>query len=73
MAHYSIGQEYSLVGLGQLDLTPVQRYKASKLGVGAHQVLGTWAKFEAPSESSTMVTVTIPGVSEPFEDVPISP
>lgn len=49
-----------------------QRYEASRLRVGAHQLLGTWAKFEAPPMSSTKVTVVVPGVSEPFEDVPIA-
>jgi hypothetical protein len=50
-----------------------QRFEASKLGVAAHQILGTWAKFEAPPASSSKVTVVVPGVSEPFEDVPITP
>jgi hypothetical protein len=50
-----------------------QRYEASKLGVAPHQILGTWAKFEAPPASSSKLTVVIPGVSEPFEDVPIAP
>jgi len=50
-----------------------QRYAPSKLQVGAHQILNTWAKFNAPPASSGRVTFIIPGVSEPFEDVPISP
>ncbi len=50
-----------------------QRYAAAKLQVGAHQILNTWAKFNAPPVSSSRVTFIIPGVSEPFEDVPISP
>jgi hypothetical protein len=50
-----------------------QRYEASKLVVAPHQILSTWAKFEAPPASSSRVTVVIPGVSEPFEDVPIAP
>ncbi len=49
-----------------------QRYEGSKLSVGAHQILNTWAKFNAPPMSSSAVTFIIPGVSEPFEDVPIS-
>jgi hypothetical protein len=50
-----------------------QRYEASKLSVGAHQILNTWAKFNEPPVSSSRVTFMIPGVSEPFEDVPIGP
>jgi len=50
-----------------------QRYEAASLAVGPHQLLGTWAKFNAPPASSSTVTVSIPGVSEPFEDVPIAP
>lgn len=50
-----------------------QRYEASRLAVAAHQLFGTWAKFEAPPASSSKVTVVIPDVSEPFEDVPITP
>ena len=49
-----------------------QRYEASKLAVGAHQILSTWAKFNAPPVTSSRVTFMIPGVSDPFEDVPIS-
>lgn len=49
-----------------------QRYEGSKLQVGGHQILNTWAKFNAPPEASSKVTFIIPGVSEPFEDVPIS-
>ncbi len=47
-----------------------QRYESSALAVGPHQLLNTWAKFNAPAGAS--VTVIIPGVSEPFEDVAIA-
>jgi hypothetical protein len=50
-----------------------QRYEGSKLQVGGHQIMSTWAKFNAPSETSSRVTFIIPGVSEPFEDVPVGP
>ena len=50
-----------------------QRYEGAKLAVGPHQLLGTWAKFNAPPASSSSVTVVIPGVSEPFEDAAITP
>lgn len=50
-----------------------QRYESSKLAVGPHQLLSTWAKFNAPPASSSSMTVVIPGVSEPFEDVAIAP
>jgi hypothetical protein len=50
-----------------------QRYEGSKLAVGPHQLLSTWAKFNAPPASSASVTVVIPGVSEPFEDIAIAP
>ena len=49
-----------------------ERYTADKLGAAPNRLLKTWAKFPAPPESSTKVTVVIPGVSEPFEDVPIA-
>jgi hypothetical protein len=49
-----------------------ERYTADKLGIAPNQSLKTWAKFPAPPESSAKVTVVIPGVSEPFEDVPIA-
>jgi hypothetical protein len=48
-----------------------ERYTSDKLAVGPNRILDTWAKFQAPPESSTKVTVVIPGASEPFEDVPI--
>jgi hypothetical protein len=38
----------------------------------SNQALQTWAKFPAPPASSTAVTVMIPGVSEPFDNVPIA-
>jgi hypothetical protein len=50
-----------------------QRYEGAKLAVAPHQSLSSWAKFNAPPQSSSSVTVVIPGVSEPFEDVPIAP
>lgn len=43
----------------------------SKLLVGPNQIFATWAKFDAPPVSSTVVTVVIPGTTQPFEDVPI--
>jgi hypothetical protein len=49
-----------------------ERYPSDKLAVAPNRLLSTWAKFEAPPESTTNVTVIIPGVSEPFEDVPIA-
>jgi hypothetical protein len=49
-----------------------ERYPSDKLAVAPNRLLGTWAKFQAPPESSANVTVIIPGVSEPFEDVPIA-
>jgi hypothetical protein len=49
-----------------------ERYTSDKLAVAPNRLLATWAKFPAPPESSTNVTVVIPGVSEPFEDVPIA-
>lgn len=48
-----------------------QHYTEDKLAVGPHRVLATWAKFPAPPASSGVVTVVMPGVNEPFEDVPI--
>jgi hypothetical protein len=48
-----------------------ERYQSDRLRVAPNQVLKTWAKFGAPPESVTKITVVIPGVSEPFEDVPI--
>lgn len=50
-----------------------QRYEGANLGVAPHEVFRTWAKFEAPPASSSVITVVIPGVIEPFEDVPIAP
>lgn len=47
-------------------------YPPDRLRVGPGQVFATWAKFNAPPASSTALTVAIPGVSEPFEDVPLS-
>jgi len=49
-----------------------ERYTGDKLRVGPNQLLKTWARFPAPPESSTKITVVIPGASEPFEDVPIA-
>ncbi len=49
-----------------------ERYSSEKLAVAPNWLLATWAKFPAPPESSSNVTVVIPGVSEPFEDVPIA-
>jgi hypothetical protein len=49
-----------------------ERYSSDKLAVAPNRLLATWAKFPAPPESSSTVTVVIPGVSEPFEDVPIA-
>jgi hypothetical protein len=49
-----------------------ERYTSDKLAVAPNRLLATWAKFQAPPESTTNVTVVIPGVSEPFEDVPIA-
>jgi hypothetical protein len=48
-------------------------YPAGKLVVGPNAIFGTWAKFNAPPASSTVVTVIIPGANEPFEDMPITP
>jgi hypothetical protein len=48
-------------------------YPPSKLTVGPNAIFSTWAKFNAPPASSTVVTVIIPGTSEPFEDMPIAP
>jgi hypothetical protein len=50
-----------------------QQYESSKMAVAPHQAFSTWAKFNAPPASSSKVTVVIPGVSEPFEDIPIAP
>lgn len=49
-----------------------ERYTSDKLAVAPNRSLATWAKFQAPPGSSTSVTLVIPGVSEPFEDVPIA-
>ncbi|MDD5562472.1 MAG: hypothetical protein PHQ91_02045 [Thermoanaerobaculaceae bacterium] len=38
--------------------------------LGPKQTLATWAKFPAPAEGVTKLTVSIPG-AEPFEDVPL--
>lgn len=57
----------------EANMAVAQRYESSKLAVGPHQLLSTWAKFNAPPGSSSAVTVVIPGVSEPFEDVAIAP
>jgi len=48
-------------------------YPPSKLAVGPSSIFSTWAKFNAPPASSTVVTVVIPGTNEPFEDMPITP
>ena len=48
-------------------------HSPDKLRVGPGQVFTTWAKFNAPPESSTKLTVHIPGATEPFEDVPLAP
>ncbi|HEY7461190.1 MAG TPA: hypothetical protein VIC59_04885 [Gemmatimonadota bacterium] len=46
---------------------------ASKgLWIGPGKTLKTWAKFPVPAEVSK-VTVTLPGASQPWEDVAITP
>jgi hypothetical protein len=48
-------------------------HPSNKMQVGPSQIFTTWAKFNAPPASSSVVTVIIPGANEPFEDVPITP
>jgi hypothetical protein len=47
-------------------------YPSNKLQVGPGQIFTTWAKFGPPA-STTKFTVVIPGTTEPFEDVEITP
>ncbi len=39
--------------------------------IGPKETISTWAKFQAPPETTEKITVVIPGV-QPFEDIPIS-
>lgn len=47
-------------------------YPPEKLQVGPNAIFSTWAKFNAPPASSTVVTVVIPETNEPLEDMPIT-